>query len=424
MARTAGKLDGDDKRLLLMAAVVMLVLGGLFGWWAYLDAPPVVHLPTPAMPVPNARDAYLKAVALLRDTPNIDNAVSAFAGGSRPMPPAAALAAELKASAPALAALRAGYTQTYRETPLNWYDEPTPWVARYRQCARILVVDSHLRARRGDWAGARDDVLDAQELAVSIVRGGPLLSMLVGTACEAFARRQAWAVLPRLPAPQAQAMLTRLRRIEVKRTPLADTLEEEKWCLLRGLVIRMRQRGWQRQLYADSMPDPRAYLVSKRAAVRHFAAYMDMLIARARQPFDAHRPPPPPPPDPITLALISNYTSELYFRATLTEAYAKLLLTATALRCYRLEHGAYPASLAALAPAYLPVVPADPFTRHAPFRYARTAAGSVLYSVGPDGKDDAGTPSRDGYFPTVKKPHRPCLLSDSTGDIVAGINLN
>jgi hypothetical protein len=46
--------------------------------------------------------------------------------------------------------------------------------------------------------------------------------------------------------------------------------------------------------------------------------------------------------------------------------------------------------LAELAPSYLETVPVDPFDGQ-PLRYRTQGAGYVLYSIGPDLKDDGGT---------------------------------
>ena len=50
---------------------------------------------------------------------------------------------------------------------------------------------------------------------------------------------------------------------------------------------------------------------------------------------------------------------------------------AVALRRFRIDHAAYPNTLADLAPAYLKTVPLDPFTTRQP-EYERTGAGFEL----------------------------------------------
>ena len=51
--------------------------------------------------------------------------------------------------------------------------------------------------------------------------------------------------------------------------------------------------------------------------------------------------------------------------------------------------------LAELVPAWLPAVPLDPFSNR-PLVYRITTNSFLLYSVGPDGKDDQGTSLKAG----------------------------
>ncbi len=72
----------------------------------------------------------------------------------------------------------------------------------------------------------------------------------------------------------------------------------------------------------------------------------------------------------------------------------RLAVLALALAAYHCEKGAYPQSLDALAPDYLDDVPLDEFTGQ-PLRYVSNEHGYLLYSLGPNGKDDGGTPDGD-----------------------------
>jgi hypothetical protein len=66
-----------------------------------------------------------------------------------------------------------------------------------------------------------------------------------------------------------------------------------------------------------------------------------------------------------------------------------------ALRAHQAERGTLPASLLALAPDYLPVVPVDPFDGQ-PLRYLPES--KVVYSVAENGLDDRGDPEKDYVF--------------------------
>ncbi len=63
---------------------------------------------------------------------------------------------------------------------------------------------------------------------------------------------------------------------------------------------------------------------------------------------------------------------------------------ALALAGYRSDSGQYPDRLDALAPKYIPELPKDRFTDAADYIYKTDGKGYILYSVGPDGKDDGG----------------------------------
>lgn len=70
------------------------------------------------------------------------------------------------------------------------------------------------------------------------------------------------------------------------------------------------------------------------------------------------------------------------------------LQVAIALAAYRADTAEYPKDLAALVPRYLPKVPNDLFTEKA-LVYRPSATGYLLYSFGPNGKDDEGRTPKD-----------------------------
>ncbi len=64
---------------------------------------------------------------------------------------------------------------------------------------------------------------------------------------------------------------------------------------------------------------------------------------------------------------------------------------------YRLEKGSYPEKLSQLSPQYIGKVPDDFFVGQ-PLRYERKETGYLLYSQGPNRKDDSGKPYSDIVF--------------------------
>ncbi len=87
-------------------------------------------------------------------------------------------------------------------------------------------------------------------------------------------------------------------------------------------------------------------------------------------------------------------------------AYARLAMTAIALEQYRAAHGnRYPDSLSELVPAYLNAPLMDPYDGN-PLRFRTLGPGYVLYSVGPDLKDDGGNRTKwsDLVFAVTRPP--------------------
>lgn len=84
--------------------------------------------------------------------------------------------------------------------------------------------------------------------------------------------------------------------------------------------------------------------------------------------------------------MLTMSNAESAMRVLDTEARFDALRVAIAAELHRRDHGAAPASLAALVPAYLPASPADPYRPAAALRYA----GGRLWSVAWDGQDQGG----------------------------------
>ncbi|HMO66355.1 MAG TPA: hypothetical protein PKE47_14215, partial [Verrucomicrobiota bacterium] len=91
-----------------------------------------------------------------------------------------------------------------------------------------------------------------------------------------------------------------------------------------------------------------------------------------------------------SLAPDASYV-EGFFRM---EALRNLAVTALAAARFRGVHAAWPESLDALAPDFLPQVPRDPMDGHS-LRLRLAGGEPAIYSVGPDGKDDGGKLDED-----------------------------
>ena len=331
----------------------------------------------------------------------------------------------MQANQPAFELLRKGFAAEYCEIPDRSAGALFPHLAKFRSMARALEADAYTRCCAEDWAGAMGRSLDGLRLGEDIPRGGTLLSLMGGIALQAIVRAQAWEIVPQLSAAEAGAAAQRLEKIMARHVPFAEGLLEEKWATETVMLNEWsRDPDWKQQLFGENIePTLKDHLdTSTIASIQAcYDRYMNALIARAKKPYRERGANPILSADPLIQFLFAGGFDKAFFVETCSTTQSALLLTTLALRTYQCEHHQYPDTLAALAPIYLHAIPADPFAAGQPLRYQRTAQGYLLYSIGPDGKDDNGTPSNDGQ--KTSQPHHNAVMENSTGDIVAGVNI-
>jgi hypothetical protein len=435
---------GEKALLWVIALVVIGCIGGYL-WWDDINALPVVTVPTPTMPSPNAFTYFLAAGNSLVDGNKIGFAIEPSSTSSTPEPPSRsddhvytldqkdALVAE---NAPALQLLHQGFSYHYMVPPMRSFSALFPYYAPDRGLARLLFLQTQVQSAQGDYDGAMNSCLDAVQEGEMLPHGGPIIGMLVGIACQAIGRRQAWVIVDHLSANQALIAAHRLARIDALHVPYSDVLQTEKWGTQASLLEVFRQPNWTHTFFPEIGEDDttavplaariQISLTPKRTIMKHYTAYMNQLIANAEHPYAAKLPSPPIPNDPFNAILLPVFDGARLKDAD-SETQNALLIVTLALRAYHVQHGAYPATLNALVPQYLAHVPDDPFALSGPLHYKITSNTYVLYSVGPDGKDDGGKPIFDTTKPapnssTSNDPRR-FVTSDSVGDIVAGVNL-
>jgi hypothetical protein len=166
----------------------------------------------------------------------------------------------------------------------------------------------------------------------------------------------------------------------------------------------------------------------KRKVLGDYSRFTDEAIRKIRLPY-ASKPVMPEPkrslnpaywPADIVLVIFTPVFDTPWFMDLSWRTRDDLVAVALALQAYHQDHHRYSDKLSALAPAYLPRLPADPFAMNGTFGYRREGGRYVLWSLGPDCKDDGGKPITDPKQPAA---YRYTIAKESKGDIVAGVNL-
>lgn len=304
---------------------VVVLLAGVLVWSVARPQPP------PALPNPNGYDSYVQAGAL-----------AALPATHFTELNQEALRAVIQTNDEALRLLRVGLTQRCVVPMIQAGPDSTNLqakalhsLAEFKRLAQLLATEGRLAEMENRPADAARSYLDCIRFGNEQSRGGPLISLLVGLACEAIGYQPLLGILPKLSDPELREVTRRLE--EVRR---ASVPWDEVWRA-------------ERRYITQSARNPFAWLI----------AYPPIIPAKLKaQQKDA--------------AILSKLS---------------LLSVELALRCHQAEHGKPPAQLKGLTPEFLKDIPLDPF-KGKPLVYRPKGTNWVLYSVGPDRVDDGGVP--------------------------------
>lgn len=224
--------------------------------------------------------------------------------------------------------------------PINYLSPELPLerINALRSLCRALVAEGRLAGHEGDITRAVQSHTNCVQLGHSAARGGLVIDWLVATAIEGIGISELSKVRDRLSAPDCRELAQNLVAVEVAREPLDRVL--------------MRDTAWLQ--HAIGWPE-------------RLEVLFDDLTSSSGGGHRAYR----------TLDQRNR-------------AFIRLLICDLNIRAFQLEQGKLPGNLSQLVPEYLPSVPNDPFFSGWPLVYRVQADGYILYSVGPNRKDDGG----------------------------------
>lgn len=432
MEENTRKLDRFMKWVLGILIVVPLLIGV---WWYVGEIEPKVTISRQApMPNPNARDYFIQAHEALITLGNAHPAGllwddSETNQGIKPLPVRQRLLHDVE---PADRILHKAFQYPYQEVTIRSEKqyrqkaELEPGLEIYRELARYLTFKARAHADSGDWAGAMKSYLDTIQLGAKMQTHNRWVNTLVGYAVERMGRGNrrwpTWKVVDHLDAHNAKKGITRLSAIISQHPTPSDVLLEEKYCVQLELIEHFRNPRWRRMMdvaildpwYVNSGGRLPLVIMSKRGIMTRYAHLMNQAIAGEKRPFSTcERSPMPYQRD----RMLGNTFDKLRWGYASTSTQNNLLLAALALRAYKEEHDTYPKALMNLVPEYLRAIPDDPFALKGSLIYTTNGKSYVLYSIGPDGKDDGGKPAYN------RNSGEPMLDRYSVGDIVGGVNI-
>ena len=427
------------KRLSLAVVVLAACLVALRVWWgqrmgALLAADharmraagqPVARADFDPPPVPDGANAaaYLRQAIAVQNTTLGPSASSVAFPDSPPYPAQwhAMADAAAAANAAALAPLRQARAHDAADWGVGVRSPTSPPLFPLLNQARGLANtsgDAAMREHlRGNDAAALELARDVRHLARSVDRQPWLISHIVATGCEALALNRIMMMAPALevapggedvragsavpdgPATRGQvkALIAELAGPDARRLSAAAGLASERMVLAESVRAATAGNPVLRPLY---QAEERRVL----AATEWFAPAAAQQTWSGLRAVLASRPAGPPRSGPGRIGNLLSRTMLPALQGTFdrdihVEAERRMTAVSLAVRLYRIDRGAWPASLDELVPAYLPAVPADPFAPAGePLRYVLNKGGMpsgedrpMVYSVGENQADDTAT---------------------------------
>lgn len=209
-----------------------------------------------------------------------------------------------------------------------------PCMPEFRELALALAAEGKLAENDGRIAEAAASYLDILHLAKSASCGGREGDTMITAALECSGVTQLASIAETLPRDDIAGVIAALQELDQRR---------ERW-----EIPAYRERAWHDNVMSRG----------ERALI--FAMGWDTY---------------------------GHHDHKAY--ATCQQTRLRLLICKLAIRCYQLDHGRLPDALTDLVPKYLDTVPTDPYNGK-PIVYRPDSAGPMLYSVGPDRRDDGG----------------------------------
>lgn len=270
-----------------------------------------------------------------------------------------------------------------------------------RSFAFLLVLNGDIQAKEGKNREAVELYLEALRLGEGVGHNGVLLMGMIDIALESIAIRHITAFINDYDADaETYRFLTgEMSRLRKEQTPFIDFMDNEAvYAYYTMELIKSGKMGTSSQMRAmktaglmierEKRIYENQYLKDRAAASLPYGQAIKALTENVDTDLPKYTI--------LPRILYPNY-KQAYQHSVLVRSQYGGAMIAAALKLYNKEKGKYPESLMELAPDYLKEIPGDPLSADGKYVYKKDGDNILLYSIGPDLKDDNGTPRSSPY---------------------------
>jgi hypothetical protein len=340
-----------------------------------------------------------------------------------------------------------------KDRPWRAFGIMLPHLASVRQCARVLALDATVAASRGQGAAAVDDLAAIVAMSMQVQQPRFLICDLVAVAMRAVAAQRAVMLLEAMPDAFTDADLARLQA--VMRSVPAELAMLELWGERIGFEDAVQwvysddgdgdgffnpttenvsmlssidagslgsdntMSSMQSVMVSLVRPGAAIWMAGRKDMMDFYDRWCEELTARRDWTLGTLATAAPTQTDAPLRAGDAVFKSRYLLAALLLPAIDKANTVLAADRAqreavdvaaacvrFRRAKGAWPTSVAALVPAYLPSTPVDPWSGKAP-GIKGDGATFLVWSVGEDMVDQGGDLSAGSQSPRARQTSGP-----------------
>jgi len=311
---------------------------------------------------------------------------------------------------------KAALRPRYGNNP-DWSQGPSmrlPNLGKYRTMFRVLAIKAAFEGQSGNTNQAFDTILTGLEINNKLKDEPTLITQLVRVACDMILidELERLANVSEIPKEQTHLLMTELS-LSTDAAPWVKSIDSERigmgmWVYdltmhasAKDLMPLLSCMSDSRISYSDARILAWIIPVVRPVFKKDMVIYHN-LMSKTRHNFevpyyqiaDTIKQSPREnriPQYAVITCLTYPNLDILRQRVARYQAEAEVCRVGLALKLYKQKSGTYPDTLDRLTPEFMESIPVDPFTGK-PLVYRKTGDGFLLYSLGPNLKDDGGKP--------------------------------
>lgn len=267
-----------------------------------------------------------------------------------------------------------GYDKSSFQPYLDYDKGSAPKIPNFmklRRLAFFLAVDGDYELMQGNEKQAAQRYMQCMKLGQGVGNNGKLISGMMGIAIERTGMKSLKALLNRddVSAETCKYITVEMEKLEKNHFTMTDLMDGEM--------------VFPEALKNEMTEYDQWYLEAREAVSGNYRDSLKKIAAIKTSP------------ENTLIGKLVPRIEKAYKEYMRNRAEFRGIILLSAVKAYKAAKGNYPAALSDLKPGFISGIPDDSFSGDRQFIYRVEPGKMILYSVGPDEKDDGGRQAKD-----------------------------